>query len=87
MEISRTRHRAELVTDDRDGLRERLEVATEERIGALEAIARERGWAQEVFSEVKAGEVRQLDDILLQEPALVPEIEKLDNSREIEMQM
>ena len=38
VEISRARHRAELVTDDREALRERLEAATGERIAALEAI-------------------------------------------------
>ena len=36
VEISRARDRAELVTDDRDALRERLEAATGERISALE---------------------------------------------------
>ena len=38
VEISRARHRAELVTDDRDRLRERLEGATGERIAALESV-------------------------------------------------
>ena len=38
VEISRARHHAELVTDDRSALRERLEAATGERIAALEAI-------------------------------------------------
>ena len=35
VEISRARHRAELVTDDRNALRERLEAVTGERISAL----------------------------------------------------
>ena len=39
VEISRARLHAELVTDDRCALRERLEAATGERIAALEAIA------------------------------------------------
>ena len=39
VEISRARHRAELVTDDAARLRERLETTTGERIAALEAIA------------------------------------------------
>ena len=39
VEISRARVHAELVTDDRRALRERLEAATGERIAALEAIA------------------------------------------------
>ena len=42
VEISRARNRAELVTDDRNTLRERLEAATGERIAALEAIEPER---------------------------------------------
>ena len=45
VEISRARHHAELVTDDRNALRERLEAATGERIAALEAIGPERGEA------------------------------------------
>ena len=38
VEISRARDRAELVTDDRTALKERLEAATGERIAALEAV-------------------------------------------------
>ena len=38
VEISRARDRAELVTDDREALRERLEAVTGERIAALEAV-------------------------------------------------
>ncbi len=38
VEISRARHRAELVTDDAKALREQLEAVTGERIAALEAI-------------------------------------------------
>ena len=38
VEISRARDRAELVTDNRDALRERLEAVTGERISALEAV-------------------------------------------------
>ena len=45
VEISRARDRAELVTDDRNALRERLEAATGERIAALEAV--EPQWAKE----------------------------------------
>ena len=41
------RHRAELVTDDREALKERLEAATGERIAALEAVAPDRGKAPE----------------------------------------
>ena len=38
VEVSRARHRAEVVTDDRDALKERLEAATGERVAALEAV-------------------------------------------------
>ena len=38
VEISRARHRAELVTDDRNALRKRLEAVTGERISALEGV-------------------------------------------------
>ena len=49
VEISRARHRAELVTDDAGALRERLETATGERVSALEGIgaAAERPPARE----------------------------------------
>ena len=43
VEISRARHRAELVTDDAGALRERLEAATGERVSALEGIGVETG--------------------------------------------
>ena len=39
VEISRARHRAELVTDDANALREHLETATGDRVAALEGIA------------------------------------------------
>ena len=38
VEISRARHRAELVTDDRKALGEHLETTTGERVAALEAL-------------------------------------------------
>ena len=41
VEISRARHRAELVTDDRAALAERLKGATGERIAALEAVGKD----------------------------------------------
>ena len=42
VEISRARDRAELVTDDREALREKLEAVTGERIAALEAVGPEK---------------------------------------------
>ena len=41
VEISRARHRAELVTDDARAPREGLETATDERVSALEGIGAE----------------------------------------------
>ena len=38
VEISRARHRAELVTDDRKALGEHLEAATGDRVAALESL-------------------------------------------------
>ena len=51
VEISRACHRAELVTDDRGALRERLEAVTGERVAALEAIEPERGKAVEAGAD------------------------------------
>ena len=54
VEISRARHRAELVTDDAKALCERLETATGERVSALEAVAAEREKAKKVERDEKA---------------------------------
>ena len=51
VEISRACHRAELVTDDRGALRERLEAVAGERVAALEAIEPERGKAAEAGAD------------------------------------
>ncbi len=42
VEISRARDRAELVTDDKAGLKEQLEALTDQRITALEALGENR---------------------------------------------
>ena len=47
VEISRARDRAELVTDDREALREQIQALTGERIAALEAIGEARAKAAE----------------------------------------
>ena len=47
VEISRARDRAELVTDDREALREQLEAVTGERIAALEAVGAEKDRGRE----------------------------------------
>ncbi len=47
VEISRARDRAELVTDDKAGLKEQLEAATGERIAALEAVEPDKAKGRE----------------------------------------
>ena len=61
VEISRARDRAELVTDDRAGLREQLEAVTGERIAALEAIGPEDGKVEAKTPET-AGEAGRSTD-------------------------
>ena len=86
MEISRARDRAELVTDDRAMLRERLEGATGERIAALEAVGREKITTREappqaarsVDPTTKAPERRE------REPPPTPEMEKARAPKRIE---
>ena len=51
VEISRARDQAELVTDDRAALKERLEAATGERIAALEAVGEEKAKGREAGVE------------------------------------
>ena len=53
VEISRARNRAELVTDDRTRLKEQLEVATGERISALEGIGSEVGKGRGMEQDAK----------------------------------
>ncbi len=55
VEISRARDRAELVTDDRAALRERLEAATGERITARVAVEPESTKGREAESEASRG--------------------------------
>ena len=83
VEISRARDRAELVTDDRDALRERLEAATGERVAALEAIESER---------VKVGRPEPVPGRSQEEGTpepghRTPKPEKVRESREVEMEM
>ena len=51
VEISRARDRAELVTDDREALKEQLEAATGERIAALEAVEPDKAKGREAGVE------------------------------------
>ena len=55
VEISRARDRAELVTDDREALKERLEAVTGERIEALEAVEPEKARGREAGLEASRG--------------------------------
>ena len=48
---SRARDRAELVTDDREALREQLEAVTGERIAALEAVGLGAGAGRDATKE------------------------------------
>ena len=59
VEISRARDRAELVTDDKAALRERLESVTGERIAALEAVEPERVKGREVERDAGPGSGRE----------------------------
>ena len=83
VEISRARDRAELVTDDRNALRERLEAATGERIAALEAVEHERERSR--GPEPVHGRGRE--DGTPEPRRRTPEPEKVHERREIEMEM
>ena len=77
VEISRARHRAELVTDDAKALCERLETATGERVSALEAVAVEKEKVRKVEKGEKAP-VREIvgsrgSEVRPDEPARTPE--------------
>ena len=77
VEISRARHAAELVTDDRDTLRERLEAASGERIAALDAIGeaeRNRGAGTEPAQPAPDG-------------ASKPKLDRAQPSREMEQNL
>ncbi len=82
VEISRARDRAELVTDDRNALRERLEAATGERVAALEAVKPERG------KDRRPGPIpgRGREEGASEPGRRMPEPEKVHERREIEME-
>ena len=75
VEISRARDRAELVTDDRAALRERLEAVTGERISALEAVEPQREKGREAGSEAGRIPGRDRDASASQERDKSPEPE------------
>ena len=75
VEISRARHRAELVTDDAKALCDRLEAATGERVSALEAVAEaERAKSAERARQAAAREAstRREREVGRDAPALKP---------------
>ena len=84
VEISRARHRAELVTDDREALRERLETATGERVSALEGIEKkaekspvsEKNRDLETQPGTPAGETGRSREA---EPEKVPESKRIEH--------
>ena len=84
VEISRARDRAELVTDDRETLRERLEAATGERIGALEAVQPERTRTRD--SALEAVHDRDRVGDLASRRERMPEQEKAPEQRGIEFE-
>ena len=97
VEISRARHRAELVTDNAKALRETLEAATGERVSALEGIgaAMEKPVAEEKArarglepGPETAGKEQEKADVGREtRPDLASEQERVRGSRGIEMEM
>ena len=84
VEINRARDRAELVTDDRNALRERLEAATGERIAALEEVEPERTKVPEAGPDARHD--RERDGRAAEAREWVPEPEKTREPRGIEME-
>ena len=82
VEISRAGDRAELVTDDREALRERLEAATGERIAALEAVEPKNIETREAARETGRSLDRAIERPETQEPA--PEMERARAPKRIE---
>ena len=86
VEISRARDRAELVTDDRDALRERLEAVTGERIAALEGIEPEKAKPREAARDADYGLSREHAEPATreQDQAPTPQVEKVHAPERIE---
>ena len=86
VEISRARHRAELVTDDAKALRERLETATGERVSALEGIGAGAGrpttrekTRNRDRQEMPGRSARTEDKTRDREPATAPEPKRFEH--------
>ena len=85
VEISRARHRAELVTDDRDALGERLQAVTGERISALESLETERGKAADVGAEPVQGPAREAP--AMEDAEARPERGKVRGPRGVDLEL
>ena len=85
VEISRARDRAELVTDNRDALRERLEAVTGERISALEAV--EPAQSRVVEPALETDHDRGWDESGMQPRERPQEPERVREPSGIEMEM
>ena len=84
VEISRARDRAELVTDDRNGLRERLEAVTGERIAALELIGAEKSREVGRDAAYGLGEENKEPEVWEQEQSSIQQVEKSRAANQIE---
>ena len=91
VEISRARDRAELVTDDRAGLREQLEAVTGERIAALEAVGpedeRAKAKTRETSDEAGRGADRGAETARKQERRTQPDMEQAREPKGVERDM
>ncbi len=68
VEISRARDRAELVTDDKNGLREQLEAVTGERVSALEGIGEATQPAPQMDGKAREAKPDRTRDRQIQPP-------------------
>ena len=77
VEISRARDRAELVTDDRAGLKEQLEAVTGERISALEGIGEAARLEAEREERAQSGTLEPHREVAVERFEPSPEIESV----------
>ena len=85
VEISRARDRTELVTDDRESLRESLEAATVERIAALDTVGTERTATPEAGLDAVRDVGKESAVPKSSEPCRAPEIGKAPKSIEYDL--
>ena len=89
VEISRARDRAELVTDDKTALRERLEMVTGERIAALEAVGEDKAKGREAGLEAgrSAGGERDASESPERERTPEPDMEKARAPKSVDREL